>query len=35
MVRWLGDNAIQVVVPKGVKVFRSEQSVGNITVEYE
>jgi hypothetical protein len=35
MVRWLGDNAVQVVVPKGVKVFRSEQSVGNVTVEYK
>jgi hypothetical protein len=34
MVRWLGDHAVQVVVPKGVKVFRSEQSVDDIKVEY-
>jgi hypothetical protein len=34
MVRWLGDHAVQVVVPKGAKVFRSEQSVGDIEVEY-
>ena len=34
MAKWIGDNAVEVVIPKGVGVFRSEQSVGEVRIEY-
>jgi hypothetical protein len=33
--RWLGETAIEVIVPQGVKVFKNEQNVDGINVEYK
>ncbi len=34
MAKWLGDSAVEMAVTPGGKVFRSEQSVGDVKIVY-